>query len=353
VPVQTDSVHIAGRDVGTGHSVFVIAEAGVNHNGEIGLALELIDIAADSGADAVKFQTLNADLLVTTDSPKAAYAAETTEEEMSNYEMIKGLELTEADHRTLQKHCGDRGVIFISTPFDEPAADFLETLDVPAYKTGSGEVNNIPYLKHVASKGKPVIFSTGMSTMEEVEQAVAVMEAQGNSDIIVLHCVSNYPANPADANLRAMETIRQRVGKPVGYSDHTMGTAVPLAAVAMGASLIEKHFTLDRSMEGPDHRASLEPDELKRMIEDIRTVESSLGDGVKRLMPSEQNTLDVARRSLVARRNLTVGEKLEAGSLVALRPGTGIPPSELEAIVGRSLIKPVNAGALLTRNDFE
>ncbi len=341
-------VTIAGQRIGNGTPTFVIAEAGVNHNGDLGMAKRLIDVAAEAGADAVKFQTFKADRLVTKSAPKAGYQRQTTDAAESQYEMLRRLELSECAHRELMAHCAQRGILFISTPFDEESADFLEALDVPAFKIPSGEVTNLPFLEHVARKGKPIILSTGMSSLGEVEVAVRRIEVAGNRDLVLLHCVSNYPTAPADVNLRAMHTLSAAFGYAVGYSDHTEGNEISVAAVALGATVIEKHFTLDRTLPGPDHRVSLEPCELIAMLRAIRNVEAALGSSIKRPAPTEQDTANVARKSLVLAADLAAGSSISADVLITRRPGTGLPPSARPYVVGRRLNCDVLAGTVLS-----
>jgi N-acetylneuraminate synthase/N,N'-diacetyllegionaminate synthase len=331
-----DRIEIAGRAIGTGAPVFVVAEAGVNHNGDLDLALRLVDIAAAAGADAVKFQTFTAESLVSRGARKAAYQEETTGAGESQRDMLKRLELGGDAHARLQARAASRGLLFFSTPFDEGSADLLEALEVPVLKVPSGEVTNLPLLRHLAAKKRPIILSTGMATLDEVTDAVAAIRAGGDPPLAILHCLSAYPAPPSEVNLRAMDTLRARFGCPIGFSDHTLGTEIALAAVARGAAIIEKHMTADQALPGPDHRASLEPPELTEMIHAIRRVESALGDGEKRPMPSELDTRDVARRSLVAARLIARGERLDRAMLAIKRPGTGIPPAALERVLGRA-----------------
>ena len=343
------ALNIGPYAVGPGHPVFVIAEAGVNHNGDMDVARRLVDVAVEAGAQAVKFQTLFAERLVSADAPKARYALETTDAQESQFEMIRKLELGLEEHKLLQQYCRERGILFMSSPFDDESIDLLDGLDVPAFKVPSGEVVNLPYLRRMARKGRPIVLSTGMSTLAEVDEALRVIrEEEGNEQVVVLHCVSNYPASASSVNLRAMLTMREALGVVTGFSDHTMGIEVPIAAAALGACVIEKHFTLDRNMPGPDHRASLEPDELKEMVRAIRSVESALGDGVKRPVEEELNTKEVARKSLHARRPLPEGHLIGPEDVIALRPGTGIPPSLTEVVVGRRLGQAVQAGQMLT-----
>ena len=345
-------LEIAGRGIGEGFPCFIIAEAGVNHNGDLELAKRLVDVAADAGADAVKFQTLYADRLVSPEAPKAAYQLETTGEEESQAEMIRKLELPPEAFGALQAYCAERDITFISTPFDHQSIDLLDDLGVPAFKSPSGETVNLPYLRHLAMKGKPIILSTGMSYLSEVERAIRTIRQTGNDQLVVLHCVSNYPASPIDVNLKAMGTMSQAFDVPVGFSDHTLGIEVPLAAVALGACVIEKHFTLDRNMTGPDHRASLEPDELRALVTGIRSVEQALGNGIKAPAESEENTRSMARRSLYAARNIAAGTALGEDDLIALRPPGGIPPDQLDLVVGRGLRRTLAAGTALSWEDL-
>lgn len=342
------SIDIAGHQIGPGQRCFIIAEAGVNHNGSLDMALRLVDAAVNTGADAVKFQTFKAERLVSPRAPKADYQLQTTDTSESQLDMIRQLELTEIMHRQIKDYCSDKGILFISSPFDEESVDLLAELDVSVFKIPSGEITNTPLLQHVARKGKPMIVSTGMAYLSEVETAVRVMEDSGNQEYVLLHCVSNYPADPADVNLRAMSTIRSSIGAPVGYSDHTMGIEVPIAAVAMGASVIEKHLTLDRNLPGPDQLASLEPREFSAMVKGIRNVESAFGHGRKEPAESEANTTSVGRKSLVAARNLKSGTRLTREHIAIMRPGTGLPPEYLSQIIGTTLKVGLPAGTLLT-----
>lgn len=345
-------VAIGGRRIGAGEPCYVIAEAGVNHDGSLERALALIDVAADAGADAVKFQTFDADRLATPNAPKAGYQLETTDSGESQLDMLRRLQLDGTAYRALIERCARRAITFLSTPFDEPSADLLERLGIAAFKLPSGEITNLPFLAHVARFGKPLIASTGMANLREVEAAVLAIRAAGNDRLVLLHCVSNYPAAPCDANLRAMATLSQRFGVPAGYSDHTLGIEVALAAVALGATVLEKHVTLDRSLPGPDHRASLEPHELNALVRGVRIVEASLGDGRKEPAASEAATASVARKSLVAARDLAAGSVVALADVDAKRPGTGLAPSLRDAVVGRRVCVPVAAGALLAWEMF-
>ncbi len=339
---------------------FVIAEAGVNHNGSDEFALQLVDTAARCGADAVKFQTFTADKLVRRGAAKAAYQQAATGEG-DQHSMLAALELTESMHRTLFERCVLRGIEFMSTPFDEDAADFLVALGMRRIKIPSGEITNHPFLRHLARKDVPLILSTGMATLAEIEDATAVIRAERAAAglcrplaemLTVLHCTSNYPAAFCDVNLRAMRTIADAIQVPVGYSDHTLGIAVSTAAVALGATVIEKHFTLDKAMPGPDHQASLAPDELAAMIGQIRAVEQALGDPRKQPTAAELPVRELVRRSVTSSRDLAAGEPLQPGDVCLLRPGIGISPSELDYVVGRELKRPVTAGTTLQWSDF-
>lgn len=328
--------------------VFVICEAGVNHNGDVALAERLIDAAKDSGADAVKFQTFKAELLAGADAALAPYQSRAGESG-GQTEMLRRLELDEAAHRRLQARAEKAGIAFLSTPFDEESADLLERLGIALFKLPSGEATNKALIEHVARKGKPVILSTGLCDLDDVRRAVGWIRGAGSPPLTLLHCVTDYPAPIDQTNLRAMATLREAFGTSVGYSDHTLGTTAAIAAAALGAAVIEKHITLDRTMPGPDHAASLEPREFAAMVSAIRDVEASLGDGIKVPMPCEAGNRAAARRSLVAARDLAEGKVLEKGDLAAKRPGTGIPPYELEAMIGRRLRRALRRDEPLTR----
>ena len=342
------SLEIAGRRIGPGYPCFVIAEAGVNHNGRLDLARRLVKKAKQAGADAVKFQTFKAEKLVTLSAPKAEYQRHNTGSVESQFEMLRRLELSPKAHRVVLALCGRSGVLFLSSPFDEHSADFLDSLGVAAFKIPSGEITNLPFLVHVACMGKPMIISTGMATLGEVETAVNAVWKAGNHDVILLHCVSNYPADPADINLRAMQTLETAFGIPVGFSDHTPGVEVSLAAVALGACVVEKHFTLDRSLPGPDHQSSLEPGELTALVDGIRLVEAALGHGRKEPAASEANTASAARKSLVAACDIPAGVTLTETMIAIKRPGTGLPPAMRQYLIGRVARTMISAGTLLT-----
>ena len=315
----------------------IIAEAGVNHNGDLALARQLIDVAAEAGADLVKFQTFSADRLVTTHAPKADYQIQTTDAGESQHAMIRRLELTRDMHEALIAYCRSREIRFFSTGFDPKSIDLLADLGLDCFKIPSGEITNLPYLRHVGRYGKPVILSTGMATLGEIEAALDVLEQAGTprANITVLHCTTEYPTPMAEVNLRAMQIIHAAFGVTVGYSDHTAGIEVAIAAVAMGASVIEKHFTLDRNLPGPDHKASLEPGELKAMVSAIRNIEIALGDGIKRLTPSEARNKPIVRKSLVASQTIKEGEVFSAQNITTKRPGTGISPMRWDEVMGR------------------
>lgn len=344
------AIDIEGRAIGDGRPCFVIAEAGVNHNGELARARELVSVAAHAGADAIKFQTFSAERLATATAPKASYQLARTERDETARQMLQHLELSADDHRALMDDCRDQGIVFLSSVFDEGSADMLDTLDVAAFKVPSGEITNLPFLAHLASKGKPLIVSTGMATLEEVDAALRTIAERATVPVVLLHCVSLYPSPASGTNLRAMATMRERFHVPVGYSDHTVGIEVALAAVALGACVIEKHFTTDRGLPGPDHAASLEPAELEAMVAGIRSVEAALGDGVKRPLAAEAETAVVARKSIVAAADIAAGEVIARGALALKRPGTGLPPSRLEWAIGRRARVAIPEGTVLTED---
>lgn len=319
-------------------SVLVIAEAGVNHNGKADLAERLVDVAAEAQADIVKFQTFKADRLVTRQAAKAEYQRQTTDAAETQYEMIRQLELTPAMHDMLIERCRRANITFLSTGFDTESVDYLAGLGMTLFKVPSGELTNLPYLRHVGRFGKPVILSSGMATLGEIERALRVLDQAGTpvDRVTVLHCTTEYPTPMPDVNLRAMETIRHAFDVAVGYSDHTPGIEVAIAAAALGASVIEKHFTVDRSLPGPDHRASLEPAELTAMVRAIRNIELALGDGIKRPMASEAKNAPIARKSIVARVAIRAGEAFTEDNLAVKRPGTGLSPMLWDEVIGRT-----------------
>ncbi len=324
----------------TQHTI-IIAEAGVNHNGSMVSAKKLVDVAADAGADYVKFQTFKADTLVTQSAEKAEYQKIITDKSESQFEMIKKLELDKSAHDELIKHCEEKGIRFLSAAFDHDSIELLADLNIPLYKIPSGEITNLPYLRHIGRMGKPIILSTGMSTLEEVQKALNVLLESGveKEKITILHCNTEYPTPMEDVNLKAMLTIREELGVNIGYSDHTLGIEVPIAAVAMGATVIEKHFTLDRTLTGPDHAASLEPHELKSMVTAIRNIKKAMGDGIKKPSPSETRNIPIARKSIVAKKPIKKGERYSEENITVKRPGTGISPIEWDNIINQKSIK--------------
>jgi N,N'-diacetyllegionaminate synthase len=327
----------------------IIAEAGVNHNGDLELAKKLVNIAADAGADLVKFQTFNANRQVTRSANKADYQIQSTGIDESHYEMLKRLELTEGMHHELIDYCDKRNIGFLSTGFDIESINLLVRLGQNQFKIPSGEITNLSYLHHIGRFGKPIILSTGMATLGEIEAAIEVLEKAGTtrSKITVLHCTTEYPTPMSEVNLRAMQSIQAAFGVAVGYSDHTLGVEVAIAAVAMGASVIEKHFTIDRCLPGPDHKASLEPKELANMVKSIRNIEIALGDGVKRLSKSEYINKAVSRKSIVASQAIKVGEIFSNDNLTTKRPGTGISPMLLDQVLGRNARRDFNVDDLI------
>jgi len=343
------AVRIGGLEVGKGMRVFVVAEAGDNHNGKPALALRLVAAAKEAGADAVKFQTFVAEELVTKSAAKAPYQNENEPESKTQFEMLKELELNEKDFEDIKTACKQQGIMFLSSPFDEPSVEVLERLGVPAFKIPSGEITNFPLLELIASKGKPVILSAGMSTLEEVREAVEVLRKAEVKELVLLHCTSNYPASFESLNLRAMATLEKEFDVPVGYSDHSLGIEASVAAAAMGACMIEKHLTLDKNLPGPDHRASLEPGEFAEMVSAIRNVERALGDGNKVPHPSEEAVREEARKSIVARVGITKGTKIKTEMLGFKRPGTGISPKEVRSVVGKYAKKDIAADEIVTR----
>ena len=318
--------------------IYIIAEAGVNHNGSFQLACKLVDEAKKAGVDCIKFQTFKAEKLVSHTAKKAEYQKKTTGDS-SQQDMLKQLELSFDEFIQLKAYCDKIGIAFLSTPFDFDSLDFLNTIDMPFWKIPSGEITNYPYLVALAKTGKPIVMSTGMCTMQEIGEAVDVLKENGAGEIKLLHCNTEYPTPFEDVNLTAMEDIRKTFGVEVGYSDHTKGIEIPIAAAALGATVIEKHFTLDKNMEGPDHKASLEPQELAQMVCAIRNIEKALGDGVKRPSKSEEKNKPIARKSIVAQKEIKKGEVLTADNLTVKRPGEGISPMQWEKVLGTKAIR--------------
>lgn len=349
------------------NKTFIIAEAGVNHNGSLEMAFQLIDVAAAAGADAVKFQTFRAEKLVTETTKKAAYQIKNTGSIESQFEMLKKLELSLDDHRELLAHSEDKKILFMSTPFDEESADMLDDLGLKVFKVGSGEITNKPLLQHIARKNKPMIISTGMSYLEEVAKAIQWIEEARNHageiiippkarfsyPLVLLHCVTNYPALPDEVNLLAIQTMREAFHLPVGYSDHTMGMEISIAAAAMGAVVVEKHLTLSNDMEGPDHKASLEPGEFTCLVRSVRNIEKAMGDGVKKPVQHEENTRRLVRRSIVLTRNVKAGESLSLSDVALKRPGDGIPPEFKEIVIGMKAVRDITRDTVLTWSDLK
>lgn len=330
-------------------NVFIIAEVGVNHNGSLELAKQLVDVAKDCGADAVKFQTFKAATLVTKSAKQAEYQTTNTGEKESQFDMLKRLELSEADHQELVAHCHKNQIEFMSTPFDLQSIQFLNGLGVERFKIPSGEITNYPYLKMVGTYNKEIVLSTGMATIADIEAALSLLIESGTdkNKITVLHATTDYPTQMQDVNLMAMQTIAQAFKVNVGYSDHTQGIEVPTAAVALGASIIEKHFTLDKNLPGPDHKASLEPNELKAMVKTIRNIQIALGDGIKRPSNSEQKNMQVARKSLVALTDIKKGEVFTEQNLSVKRPGMGVSPMRWNEVIGQVAQKDYQADDLI------
>ena len=327
--------------------VFIIAEAGVNHNGDIEIAKKLVDKAAEAGVDAVKFQTFKTENIVCKNAEKAEYQKAATDMKQSQYDMLKKLELTDIMHKELIEHCKKKGLLFLSTPFDLESIDYLVQLGIEIMKIPSGEITNFPYLRKIATTEKKVILSTGMSDIKDVKAAISVLKEYGAKDISVLHCNTEYPTPFVDVNLNAMLTLQKELGVEIGYSDHTLGIEIPVAAVAMGAKMIEKHFTLDKTMEGPDHKASLEPYELKEMVSCIRNVEVALGDGVKEPSESERKNISIARKSIVAKCRIEKGQIFTEENLTTKRPGTGISPMRWKDIIGTVAQRSYNEDELI------
>ncbi len=319
------------------NNVFIIAEIGVNHNGKIELAKELIDIAKKSGADAVKFQTFVTENDISQLAPKAAYQKSSSNTLESQFEMVKRLELSKKEHIILKKYCDKNNIIFLSSPFDEGSVDFLNELDLNLIKIPSGEITHVPYLRKIGKINKPVILSTGMSTLEEVSFAVSFLYESGLSkdNLSLLHCTTEYPCPFEDVNLNAMLTLKEKFNVPVGYSDHTPGIIVSVAAVALGATIIEKHITLDKTLPGPDHKASLDPSEFESLVRSIRQIEVSLGDGKKIPAPSEMKNISVARKSIIAKKHILKGELLTEENIICKRPGSGISSIHWDDVIGK------------------
>jgi N,N'-diacetyllegionaminate synthase len=338
------------------NKTIIIAEAGVNHNGDIGTAKRLIDLASDAGADYVKFQTFKAERLVSPSAQKAKYQIKNDKNsDDSQLNMLKKLELSDADHKELISYCKSKNISFFSTAFDDEGISYLSSLNFDMFKIPSGELTNYPYLRAIAKTGLPVILSTGMASLDEIEKSINVLVSYGTkkSEITVLHCNTEYPTPMIDVNLKAMLTIKEELGVKIGYSDHTLGIEVPIAAVALGAEVIEKHFTLDRGLKGPDHKASLEPNELKEMIKSIRNIEKAIsGNGIKEPSLSEKKNIDIARKSIHLSKDLTSGSIINEQDIISLRPGDGICTMNWESIIGKIVNKDLKKFTKLTLNDL-
>ncbi len=339
-------IKIENRIISDQSPVFIIAEAGVNHNGSLKLAKKLIDVAAEAKADAVKFQTFDPRTLVTKVSAKAEYQTRNIGDE-SHWQMLEKLKLPRQWHAELKAYAKKKGLIFLSTPFSVDDADFMYKLGIAAIKVGSTDTNNLPYLRHIAKWNLPIIISTGMSDLNEIKESVTALKKTGNSKLAIMHCTTNYPTPYEESNIRAMLTLKKEFGLLTGLSDHSMGIEVPLAAVALGAKIIEKHFTLDRNMPGPDHLASLEPNELKQMVTSIRNIEKALGTGKKTPFKSEQKIAEIARKSVVASRAIPTGKIITAQDIVLKRPGTGIKPKFWDKVLGKTAKKDIREEELI------
>lgn len=343
-------IEISGKKIGDGHPVFFIAEAGVNHNGSIELGKKLIDVAIDAGANAVKFQTFKTENIIIPDAPKSTYHVETTGSDSAQtwFELLKTQEMSKNMHMDLIKHCSAKGIIFLSTPYDEESADLLDELKVPAFKIASTDTSNIPLLRYIARKGLPMIISSAMATMEELEDAVFAVRDEGLEEVAVLQCTGNYPAKLSDSNLRVIQTYREKLHCIVGYSDHTPDLINPVAATAMGAKIFEKHFTIDKSLPGPDHRMSLDPEELKQTVKAIRDTELALGSSEKQVLEGEKENRAKLRKSLIANTDINKNQIIHKEMIAIKRPGSGIPPADMETILGKRARNDIPSGTVLS-----
>ncbi|MBI5144637.1 MAG: N-acetylneuraminate synthase [Candidatus Omnitrophica bacterium] len=332
--------------------VFIIAEAGVNHNGSFNLARQMIDAAYDVGADAVKFQSFKADNIVTKHAKKATYQIANAGAKESHYQMIQRLELKDSDFRKLAVHAKKRKILFLSSPFDKESVDLLDDIGIAAFKLASGEITNMPLIEYIAQKRRPIILSTGMSDLKEIKAAIDLIKHKGTRDIALLHCVTDYPAQPEDINLKVILTLKDRFKLPVGFSDHTLGITVSIAAVALGAKMIEKHFTLDRKLCGPDHRVSLEPAQFKELVLAVRQTEAALGSGIKKLTPNEEKIKKLVRRSIVAKTGIPPRIRISEEMLDIKRPGIGIQPKYLNRVIGKITKKQIPEDALIKFEDL-
>jgi len=340
---------IQNKMVGDGHPLFFIAEAGVNHNGSIDMGKQLIDIAVEAGSDAVKFQTFKTENIIIKNAPKSTYHIETTggDKEQSWFDLLKTQEMSKRMHVELIEYCNKKDIIFLSTPYDEESADLLEDLNVPAFKIASTDSSNISLLNYIAKKGRPMILSSAMATMGEVEMAVNKIRAEGLNEVAMLQCTGNYPAKLSDTNLRVIQTYKEKLNCIIGYSDHTLDLINPIAATAMGAKIYEKHFTIDRSLPGPDHRMALEPDELKQTIKAIRDTESALGNPVKQVLESEKENRAKLRKSIVSKLDIKKDDIITMDMLSVKRPGNGIQPAELNNVIGKKAVTNISEGTVL------
>lgn len=346
------NIRIEKKIIGDNQPTFIIAEAGVNHNGKLELAKNLVDIAVQAGADAVKFQTFKSEGVTTSTVDSADYVKKNLNENVKQLEILKKLELSYSDFKKLRNYCDKKNIIFLSTPHSYDAIDFLEKL-VPAYKFGSGDITNIPAIKYAAMKKKPIILGTGMSNISEIKRAIKAIKSTGNNQIIALHCTTDYPTSLEDVNLKAMLTMKKELNCLIGYSDHTIGTTVAIAAVALGANVIEKHFTIDKKMKGPDHRASANPEELKEMISRIRETEKILGNSIKKPTKSEKKNMNIIRKSIVAKKDIRKGVKITRDMIIIKRPGTGLEPSKIEEILGKKTRKYIKKDEFFTKKMVE
>ncbi len=351
--MPTKKIKIGDRLIGENQPVFVVAEAGVNYNGRLDLTLKMVDAAKEAGADAIKFQTFRAEQIVVPQTKMAPYQKKNIGKTKSQLEMLKELELKEEFYKPIIKHCKKRNIIFLSTPHGGfESVDFLESLKVPAFKFGSGDLTNLPLLQYAAKFGKPMILGTGMATMEEVKEAIKTIKKTGNNKIVVLHCTTNYPCPPEEVNLRAMQTMMKELNVLVGYSDHTLGIQVPIMAATLGACIIEKHFTLDKNMPGPDHKASVEPGELKEMVKAVRDAEKILGNDIKKPTSKELIMRKTARKSIVANEDIPKGVRITKRMLAIKRPGTGLKPKYFYKILGRKTKQDISKDSLIKLRDL-
>ncbi len=349
---MSETITIGSRRIGTHEPCFIIAEAGVNHNGSLANAKKLVDAAKEAGADAVKFQAFNTEELATKDAEKASYQDANDPRHKNQFEMLKSLELQADEFRELAAYCKSKGILFLCTPFDIKSVDLLESLNVPAYKIPSGEITNVPYLRYIAKKKKPMLISTGMANMDEVKRVLSIIYEQGNKQVALFQCVTSYPAPPGLLNLKAMETMQKEFKVPVGFSDHSKGIVADIVATALGACMIEKHFTLDKTMKGPDHKASLEPDELKEMIESIRLAEQMRGNGIKKRTAVEEEIMPKVRKGIYASKDIKKGEKITEKSVATKRPVDGIGAEEYDKVIGKSTKKDIRKGSTITWDDL-